>query len=46
MTQNLETPRLEAMDYLGFNAGLVGTATAGQPGGTDPNKWPAAPVRA
>ncbi|UKA52802.1 ABC transporter permease [Arthrobacter sp. FW305-BF8] len=42
VTQNLETPRLEAMDYLGFNAGLVGTATAGQPGGTDPSKWPEA----
>lgn len=42
VTQNLEAPRLEAMDYLGFNAGLVGTATAGQPGGTDPSKWPAA----
>lgn len=42
VTQNLEAPRLEAMDYLGFNAGLVGTATTGQPGGTDPGKWPAA----
>ncbi|MEN8582054.1 FtsX-like permease family protein [Burkholderia sp. RS01] len=42
VTQNLEAPRLEAMDYLGFNAGLVGTATTGQPGGTDPSKWPAA----
>jgi hypothetical protein len=42
VSQNLESPRLDAMDYLGFNAGLVGTATAGQPGGTDPSKWPAA----
>ena len=42
VTQNLESPRLDAMDYLGFNAGLVGTATVGQPGGTDPSKWPAA----
>jgi hypothetical protein len=42
VTQNLEAPRLDAMDYLGFNAGLVGTATAGEPGGTDPSKWPAA----
>ncbi|KIS26936.1 cell division protein FtsX [Arthrobacter sp. SPG23] len=42
VSQNLESPRLDAMDYLGFNAGLVGTATAGEPGGTDPSKWPAA----
>lgn len=42
VSQNLEAPRLDAMDYLGFNAGLVGTATAGEPGGTDPSKWPAA----
>ena len=42
VSQNLESPRLDAMDYLGFNAGLVGTATAGQPGGTDSSKWPAA----
>ncbi len=42
VSQNLESPRLDAMDYLGFNAGLVGTATAGEPGATDPSKWPAA----
>ncbi|WP_426996155.1 ABC transporter permease [Pseudarthrobacter sp. N5] len=42
VTQNLEAPRLDAMDYLGYNASLVGTATADQPGGTDPGKWPAA----
>ncbi|GAP56216.1 hypothetical protein AHiyo6_27810 [Arthrobacter sp. Hiyo6] len=42
VTQNLEAPRLDAMDYLGYNSGLVGTATADQPGGTDPSKWPAA----
>jgi hypothetical protein len=42
VTQNLETPRLDAMDYLGFNAGLVGSATAGNPAGTDAAKWPAA----
>ena len=42
VSQNLEAPRLDAMDYLGFNAGLVGTATAAEPGGTDPSKWPAA----
>ncbi|MDQ0820449.1 hypothetical protein QFZ79_002741 [Arthrobacter sp. V4I6] len=37
--QNLESPRLEATDYLGFNAGLAGTA--GDPTATDPAKWPA-----
>ncbi len=42
VTQNLETPRLDAMDYLGYNAGLVGTATVGQPDATDASKWPAA----
>lgn len=40
VTQNLEAPRLDATDYLGFNAGLVGTA--GDPTATDPVKWPAA----
>ncbi|MGY2745924.1 FtsX-like permease family protein [Arthrobacter sp. UYCu723] len=40
VTQNLEAPRLEATDYLGFNAGLAGTA--GDPSATDPSKWPAA----
>ncbi|HSO16951.1 MAG TPA: FtsX-like permease family protein [Arthrobacter sp.] len=40
VTQNLESPRLEATDYLGFNAGLAGTA--GDPSATDPSKWPAA----
>jgi hypothetical protein len=40
VTQNLETPRLEATDYLGFNAGLAGTA--GDPSATDPSQWPAA----
>ena len=40
VTQNLESPRLDATDYLGFNAGLVGTA--GDPSATDPVKWPAA----
>ncbi|MET4094699.1 FtsX-like permease family protein [Arthrobacter sp. UYCu712] len=39
VTQNLEAPRLEATDYLGFNAGLAGTA--GDPSATDPAKWPA-----
>ena len=43
VTQNLEAPRLDAMDYLGYNAGLAGTATADQAAGaTDPDKWPAA----
>lgn len=41
VTQNLETPRLDAMDYLGYNAGLAGGATAGDPTGTDSKKWPA-----
>ncbi|WP_160665001.1 ABC transporter permease [Pseudarthrobacter sp. ATCC 49987] len=40
VTQNLESPRLEATDYLGYNAGLAGTA--GDPSATDPSKWPAA----
>ncbi|MET1063358.1 MAG: FtsX-like permease family protein, partial [Arthrobacter sp.] len=40
VSQNLESPRLEATDYLGFNAGLAGTA--GDPSATDPSKWPAA----
>jgi hypothetical protein len=40
VTQNLESPRLDAMDYLGFNAGLAGTS--GDPTATDPSKWPAA----
>lgn len=39
VTQNLESPRLEATDYLGFNAGLAGTS--GDPTATDPSKWPA-----
>jgi hypothetical protein len=43
VTQNLEAPRLDAMDFLGYNAGLAGTATADQAAGaTDPAKWPAA----
>ena len=38
VTQNLESPRLEATDYLGYKAGLAGSA-----GETvDPTKWPAA----
>ncbi|WP_423181683.1 ABC transporter permease [Arthrobacter sp. NyZ413] len=41
VTQNLETPRLDAMDYLGYNAGLAGGATAGDPTGTDAKNWPA-----
>ena len=41
VTQNLEAPRLDAMDYLGYNAGLAGR-TAGDPTATDPSKWPAA----
>ncbi len=40
VSQNLESPRLEATDYLGYNAGLAGTA--GDPSATDPAKWPAA----
>ena len=40
VTQNLESPRLEATDYLGFNAGLAGTA--GDPTAIDPSQWPAA----
>ena len=40
VTQNLESPRLDATDYLGFNAGLAGTS--GDPTATDPSKWPAA----
>lgn len=43
VTQNLETPRLDAMDFLGYNSGLAGTATADQAtGATAPDKWPAA----
>ena len=43
VTQNLESPRLDAMDYLGYNAGLAGTATADQAAGaTAPDQWPAA----
>lgn len=43
VTQNLEAPRLDAMDYLGYNAGLAGTATADQAAGaTAPDQWPAA----
>ena len=43
VTQNLEAPRLDAMDYLGYNAGLAGTATADQAAGaTAPAQWPAA----
>lgn len=43
VTQNLESPRLDAMDYLGYNAGLAGTATADQAAGaTPPDQWPAA----
>ena len=40
VTQTLESPRLDATDYLGYNAGLAGTA--GDPGATEPSKWPAA----
>ncbi|MCX6498141.1 MAG: ABC transporter permease [Arthrobacter sp.] len=40
VSQNLEAPRLEATDYLGYNAGLAGTS--GDPSATDPSKWPAA----
>jgi hypothetical protein len=40
VTQNLESPRLDATDYLGYNAGLAGTS--GDPTATDPSKWPAA----
>ncbi len=40
VTQNLEAPRLEATDYLGYSAGLAGTA--GDPTATDPSQWPAA----
>ena len=40
VSQNLESPRLDATDYLGYNAGLAGTA--GDPSATDPTKWPAA----
>jgi hypothetical protein len=40
VTQNLESPRLDATDYLGFNAGLAGTS--GDPTATDPSQWPAA----
>ncbi|MEC5178807.1 ABC transporter permease [Arthrobacter sp. CG_A4] len=40
VTQNLEAPRLEATDYLGYKAGLAGSA--GDPGATDPSNWPAA----
>ncbi|MFD5277824.1 ABC transporter permease [Pseudarthrobacter sp. NPDC058362] len=43
VTQNLESPRLDAMDFLGYNAGLAGTATADQAAGaTPPDQWPAA----
>lgn len=42
VTQNLEAPRLSAMDYLGFNSGLAGAVTAGDPSALDPSKWPAA----
>jgi hypothetical protein len=43
VTQNLEAPRLDAMDFLGYNSGLAGTATTDQAAGaTDPAKWPAA----
>lgn len=43
VTQNLEAPRLDAMDYLGYNPGLAGTATADQAAGaTAPDQWPAA----
>lgn len=40
VSQNLEAPRLDATDYLGYNAGLAGTS--GDPTATDPSKWPAA----
>ncbi|QDY90788.1 ABC transporter permease [Arthrobacter sp. UKPF54-2] len=40
VSQNLESPRLDATDYLGYSAGLAGTA--GDPSATDPSKWPAA----
>ena len=40
VSQNLEAPRLDATDYLGYSAGLAGTA--GDPSATDPSKWPAA----
>ncbi len=42
VTQNVQAPRLDAMDYLGYNPGLVGTATVEQPGGANPSSWPAA----
>ncbi|MFJ5860376.1 ABC transporter permease [Pseudarthrobacter sp. NPDC092439] len=43
VTQNLESPRLDAMDFLGYNAGLAGTAAADQAAGaTAPEQWPAA----
>lgn len=43
VTQNLETPRLDAMDYLGYNSGLAGTASTDQAAGaTAPADWPAA----
>lgn len=42
VSQNLEAPRLNAMDYLGYNAGLAGAVTAGDPSAMDASKWPAA----
>ncbi len=42
VTQNLEVPRLDAMDYLGYNPALAGSATADQPDGVAPTDWPAA----
>ncbi|GAA3281117.1 FtsX-like permease family protein [Paenarthrobacter aurescens] len=42
VSQNLEAPRLNAMDYLGYNSGLAGAVTAGDPSAMDSGKWPAA----
>ena len=42
VSQNLEAPRLNAMDYLGYNSGLAGAITAGDPSAMDSAKWPEA----
>ncbi|MFK0071685.1 FtsX-like permease family protein [Arthrobacter woluwensis] len=42
VTQNLEAPQLRAMDYLGYNSGLVGLQQTSTPGSTDGSKWPQA----
>ncbi|MFJ3956969.1 FtsX-like permease family protein [Arthrobacter sp. NPDC090010] len=42
VTQNLEAPQLRAMDFLGYNQGLVGLQQASTPGSTEESKWPAA----